>query len=1531
MTGERGTLDGLVAQLTALLSPLTGLSQAGAREFVAELGLPLTDAQATAIAPTLSTTTGSVGFLVDLVRTLQEAVEAEQWDEVLRQALQAGGQINAVISGFDGLKAALTGLNLPGAGPILANFPQRVFNLLLAKFLGRQEGANELLEFLGVLVRTDRNVGLIDPQKPFFTENDFHLDRIGGWLSEPNVQLAALYDWGAPGFDGVKILSVLDRIAAYAGLPSLFDQAATPPTLDLVFASLTPRTDLEPPGIAVKLPQGISRGTVERSGETWTLTLRLDGDVPAETKLVFQPGGARVEPPPGATVSATAEAVHSYRRDPADPVILLSLPGGSRISAEQLDVTLRLRAQPDDRLDVQLGALLQRGKVLITLVGGDGFIAELLGDVRIESGFELGARFSMADGLRFEGSGGLEVRLASHIGLGAVDLSALTLLLGVEDSAISLALTADLKASLGPITGAVQGLGIEIPLALTPDGNGNLGPVDVQPRPKPPTGVGLSMDLDVISGGGFLSFDPDRGEYAGALAFRLAGFIDVKAIGLISTRMPDGTQGFSLLIILTAEFGGIGLQLGYGFTLLAVGGLLGLHRSMNLGALAEGVRTGAVESVMFPKDVVANAPRILSDLRAFFPPERGTFLVGPMAKIGWGTPTLISVSLGVIVEIPGNIAVIGVLRCILPSRDLPLLVLQVNFIGAIEFDKQRLWFYAQLFESRILFMSIEGGMGLLVGWGGGDLVLSVGGFHPSFKPPPLPFPVPPRISVDIINQPFARIRVSGYFAVTSNTAQFGASAELTLGFEDFGLHGHMAFDALFRFSPFAFLIDVAAHLSLKAFGVGLFSIHLRFQLEGPAPWRARGRGSISLLFFEISADFDLTWGDSNNPTLPPIDVLPLLSDEIGKVEFWETRLPTGATQALVNLRTLPEADRLVLHPLGTLFVHQRLIPLNVRIDRVGAQRPRDGKRFSIAPAPDSGLLQVSVPDDKFAMAQFQDMDDAAKLTMAPYEDQDAGLELTAAQGTLASARAVRRSARYELIVIDSKARGATRLRADGAAAMPDTTPARKKRLCRVSPAVFQPLLDGSSTSRSPLSRHEAALRQPYAPEDTLQVTGQRFVVAHKRNNQQAFPPGSGDSAVAAGPASFRSRTTAAEALAEWVDAEPSLAGALHVLPSSEVLGTGVVPGGWSDVATLPTAVSTESSTDAAVLLSDGRVLLAGGTDGAGASLAGSALFDPVAGKWAPTDLLKTGRRLHSLTRLTDGKVLAFGGSGADGAALAAAELYDPVAERWTAVPPGALAPVVRHGHTATLLPTRKVLVTGGTGPRAGVPVALNSAQLFDPLTGKWEDAKPMADARTGHQAVRLRNGRVLVIGGALLTGQGRAPLAHCELHDPGTGLWSPAGSLTTARVGHQATLLSNGTVLVTGGDAPAGRPGTPFRAGSLDTAEIYDPATDRWTPVAPMPGGRSRHRAVLLATGKVLVLGGTSGPRYHAGFRNAAAYDPRADTWASTGGLASGRWDFTALLLADGRVLAAGGRVLTGVAAPDGQDVLTAAAEIFTP
>lgn len=177
---------------------------------------------------------------------------------------------------------------------------------------------------------------------------------------------------------------------------------------------------------------------------------------------------------------------------------------------------------------------------------------------------------------------------------------------------------------------------------------------------------------------------------------------------------------------------------------------------------------------------------------------------------------------------------------------------QVTFIGAMEFDKRRIWFFASLFESRVLFITLDGEMGLLMDFSDNpNFVLSVGGFHPHYRAPALPFPSPRRIALNIINESFARVRVEGYFAVTSNSVQFGSRTEMFLGFDALSVEGYLSFDALLQFSPFYFIVEIAVGFSVKVFGPGLFGVHLRGSLEGPAPWRVRGSASISLLFFII--------------------------------------------------------------------------------------------------------------------------------------------------------------------------------------------------------------------------------------------------------------------------------------------------------------------------------------------------------------------------------------------------------------------------------------------------------------------------------------------------------------------------------------------------------------------------------------------------------------------------------------------------------------------------------------------------------
>jgi hypothetical protein len=1137
MAEAAGSIERAAAVLAEVFTRVTNkLGDDSAIDTFEQLGVRFPDEFLT--EPTISaarlTVYGCGAELRPLTQQLAAAIAAGDQAAVAGASFALVTQFGRVVGALPELANALAtaGPALPGItqaqiDELNENLPRKIVDLLVADFLGLSAAASAVLQVFGILERAFVPGDATDSSQPPHERVAVHLDRILPALANPVGHLGARYGWGAPGFDAGGLLAVIEAAVAGLGLPVLLipGDAAEPPRLQVFAFDLAPTADGSGLAIDVMLRGELATTlTIPVSPPTWNAEIAVSGTLPAGASGALRPPLDLALALPGRPFEASVTA--ALKATPPAPFLLLGAAGGSRLEFADMSLAGGITLTFDPATGKAGGGPVAAGEVsggrlVIDTSGGDGFISTLLGQLRLESRFDVGFAFTPGEGLRFHGSGGLEIQVPVHVELGPVQLQAIYLLATVKDGKLPIELSAGFTAKLGPIAAAVDRIGVRADLSFPPSG-GNLGPADLAFAFKPPTGVGLAVDAGVVVGGGYLFADPDRGEYAGALQLEFAKFLAVKAIGLITTRMPDGSTGFSLLLVLTAEFAGGGLQLGYGFKLIGVGGIIGLNRSMRLDALMEGVRTGAVESVMFPRDVVANAPRILSDLRAFFPPQPGTFLIGPMAKLGWGTPTLVSVSVGVIIEIPGNIAIVGVLKVALPTAELPLLLLQVSFAGAIEFDRKRIYFFASLFGSRVLTMSINGEMGLLVAYGADpNFVLTVGGFHPSFAPPPLPFPSPRRVSVDVLNSGVGRITVSGYFAVTSNTAQFGAQAELFFGFSAFSIEGHIGFDALFQFSPFMFIVEVHASVSLKAFGVGVFSISLRFALSGPTPWRARGTGSISFLFFEVSADFDITWGEERDTVLPPVNVVPLLAAELAKPEGWQARPPAGGTP-LVTLRALPEAESdLVLHPLGTLFVRQRAVPLDIQVDKVGAEAAADVSRLSVSPA-GAGLAKLSDAEEMFALAQFQNMDDAAKLARRAFERQHAGLELSPDGVAMASQRAVRRSARYELSVIDTITK-------------PDQPP---QPFVNYNGALFNHFMAGSSVARSPLAAAQQTLREPAG--QWIAVTGDAYVVARTLDNHAVSDP-------------FASQARAGQDLADRVAEDPALDGALHVIPAVEAL------------------------------------------------------------------------------------------------------------------------------------------------------------------------------------------------------------------------------------------------------------------------------------------------------------------------------------------------------------------------------------------
>ncbi|MBI2613808.1 MAG: hypothetical protein HYW62_03470 [Candidatus Levybacteria bacterium] len=288
-----------------------------------------------------------------------------------------------------------------------------------------------------------------------------------------------------------------------------------------------------------------------------------------------------------------------------------------------------------------------------------------------------------------------------------------------------------------------------------------------------------------------------------------------------------------------------------------------------------------------------------------------------------------------------------------------------------------------------------------------------------------------------------------------------------------------------------------------------------------------------------------------------------------------------------------------------------------------------------------------------------------------------------------------------------------------------------------------------------------------------------------------------------------------------------------------------------------------------------------------AGLFGTAIPSYASGIFTATGSLNYGRSGHSATLLPSGKVLIVGGNGS----IPTAELYDTGVGTFSQT--GNLLASRQYGNTATLLPNGKVLIAGGI-------VAYHTsgeAELYDPATGIFTPTGSMAYGRNGHTATLLSNGKILIVGGST---DGIGSTRHTEIYDPATGSFTLTGDITYARYGHTATLLSNGKVLVIGGNRP-----TVFDPDPGTNLEIYDPNHGTFSLAGNSVYPRIDHTATVLLNGKLLTAGGYN--NYVFPLDSAELYDPVAGIAVTTGDMLQGRWTNTATLLSNGNVLITGG------------------------
>ncbi|MGC1482703.1 MAG: kelch repeat-containing protein [Candidatus Acidiferrum sp.] len=274
------------------------------------------------------------------------------------------------------------------------------------------------------------------------------------------------------------------------------------------------------------------------------------------------------------------------------------------------------------------------------------------------------------------------------------------------------------------------------------------------------------------------------------------------------------------------------------------------------------------------------------------------------------------------------------------------------------------------------------------------------------------------------------------------------------------------------------------------------------------------------------------------------------------------------------------------------------------------------------------------------------------------------------------------------------------------------------------------------------------------------------------------------------------------------------------------------------------------------------------------------------------------RASHSSTLLPNGKVLiagGFAGSGGESNPYTTAELYDPSSGTFE---PAASMSIGRSGHTATLLKNGKVLIASGWTGRYHVR---GSAEIYDPATNGFTSTGNLIVERAGNTATLLADGRVLIAGGV---DREENALNSAEIYDPATGKFTSTGSMAEPRGAHTATALKDGRILIAGGGSGH------YPSQNVNrSAELFDPATGKFTPTGQMTVGRHKHAAILLRSGRVLIAGGSDNRDWHGEYASAEIYDPAFGTFTATGAMNTPRFKLPAAvaLLPNGRVLVAGG------------------------
>ena len=743
------------------------------------------------------------------------------------------------------------------------------------------------------------------------------------------------------------------------------------------------------------------------------------------------------------------------RKSGAKPLVL-GPATGTRFSIGELSGAIVLK-----NLAPQLNFDLKDSK-LVLKIGDDPFLGAILGD-EIEVALTFGLIADTAGGLRLKDGTGLKATIPLEaIPNSPVQIPFLTFELKKADglNKIEVELSGSFQVQIGPFQGSIDRLGTKLNLDNLLGGvaSKNWGL-------KFPSGAGLAIDAGIIKGGGFLLFDEARGEYGGILDIKLMQ-IGVKAIGLLGTKNP---AGWSLLLIITAQLPPI--QLGFGFTLTGLGGLIGVQHTIDKDALSSGLSTGSLDSFLFPQNPVANAPQLFNQLRVIFPFKAGGFVIGPMLELGWGTPSLVTARVGLLIE-PSQLVMVGQIIVQLPpllDKDLALLYLQVDFAGGVVFDPFQIWFDGMLRDSRVLFISLYGQFAFRLTTGDNPtFLISAGGFHPRFTdlPPGLPMPfqrVGCEFSIGIVG-----LKFEGYFAVTSASVQAGSSFRVWGDVGVAAFEGGFEFNAIVYLVPkFRFEVDIHVFAAVEVFDIDFASVDIYGLLVGPGRWRIVGKATIHTPWPlpDFHFDVDESWGEDRETIVRRVTLVSQLVPEIENPVNWAAQLAQAGDAFASFALTAPDGS-LLAHPNAVLQFLQKRLPLAKKLSKLGSDAI-DGETEIAIDRLVFGAIEKAADKtltDSFSASQFLELNEDDMLSKPSFDRFTAGLEV--GQRDYQFGAAVHEVFDYEEVNLSIEKSGS------GTLAMPGLTLSQHRAWA----------LDLGAAARSPLRR-----KTLLQPEDTVKI------------------------------------------------------------------------------------------------------------------------------------------------------------------------------------------------------------------------------------------------------------------------------------------------------------------------------------------------------------------------------------------------------------------------------------------------------------